>query len=119
MFFNKPAAPAATTVAVRPERRGRSECVACHPLLWVKGAVFKRTNLAADARLRSLLEMKAEQPPAKVQAALCNAGYHTTRKEIMNYRERMAMKAKMAPDVEPQEMLLAIAEASPDGPPNA
>ena len=60
-----------------------------------------------------------EQPPAKVQAALCNAGYHTTRKEIMNYRERMAMKAKMAPDVEPQEMLLAIAEASPDGPPNA
>ena len=54
-----------------------------------------------------------------MQAALCNAGYHTTRKEIMNYRERMAMKAKMAPDVEPQEMLLAIAEASPDGPPNA
>ena len=95
---------------VAPKHKKRSECKPCHPQLWLKGKVFKRESIAGDALLRRILEDTAGEKPAKVQEVLCAAGYHVTRKEITNHRERMALQATEAPEVDQQEMLLAIAE---------
>ena len=92
------------------KHKKRSECKPCHPQLWLKGKVFKRESIAGDAVLRRILEDTAGEKPAKVQDVLCAAGYHVTRKEITNHRERMALQAMEAPEVDQQEMLLAIAE---------
>ena len=95
---------------VAPKHKKRSECKPCHPQLWLKGKVFKRESIAGDAVLRRILEDTAGEKPAKVQDVLCAASYHVTRKEIRNHRERMALQATEAPEVDQQEMLLAIAE---------
>jgi len=94
----------------RKKNKERPEYKPCCLHLWVKGKVFKRENIAGDAQLRALLHETACERPAKVQKVLCAASYHVTRKEINNHRERMALQALQAPEVEPQELLLAIAE---------
>ena len=71
---------------------------------------MNNSSIAGDAVLRRILEDTAGEKPAKVQDVLCAAGYHVTRKEITNHRERMALQAMEAPEVDQQEMLLAIAE---------
>ena len=98
------------SVVAPTKHKKRSECKPCHPQLWLKGKVFKRESIAGDAVLRRILEDTAGEKPAKVQDVLCAAGYHVTRKEITNHRERMALRAMEAPEVDQQEMLLAIAE---------
>ena len=98
------------SVVAPTKHKKRSECKPCHPQLWLKGKVFKRESIAGDAVLRRILEDTAGEKPAKVQDVLCAAGYHVTRKEITNHRERMALQAMEAPEVDQQEMLLAIAE---------
>ena len=45
---------------------------------------------------RGLLEDTAGEPPAKVMKVLCEAQYHVTRKEIMNFRERKVQQAMVA-----------------------
>ena len=83
----------------------------CCPQFWVKGKIFKRESIAGDAMLRRLLEETAGEKLPEVQSVLCAASYHVSRKEIKNYRERMALQAMMeAPEVEPEELLLAMAE---------
>jgi len=87
------------SVVAPTKHKKRSECKPCHPQLWLKGKVFKRESIAGDAVLRRILEDTAGEKPAKVQDVLCAAGYHVTRKEITNHRERMALQAMEAPDV--------------------
>ena len=102
----EPMAPPTTEAG----KRERSANQPCCPHLWVKGKVFKRENVAGNAQLQRLLEGTVGKKPAHVQKVLCGASFHVTRKEISNYRERMALQAMEAPEVEPEELLLAIAE---------
>ena len=99
----------ATTDSPKSKKR-RPESMPCCPALWVRGKVFKRESIAGDVQLRALLHETASEKPSKVQKLLCAGGYHVTRKEITNHRERMALQAMEAPAVQEQEMLLAIAE---------
>ena len=69
--------------APRKKNKERSEYRPCCPALWVKGKVFKRTNVLGDARLCGLLEDTAGEPPAKVMKVLCEAHYHVTKKKGM------------------------------------
>ena len=103
-------APVEATRTSAKRRKGRVENKPCCVHLWVKAQVFKRENVAGDTQLLQLLEETAGEKPPQVQKALCAANYHVTCKEITNYRERMALQAMEAPEVEPQELLLAMAE---------
>lgn len=107
---------AAPPPAPRKKNKERSEYQPCCPALWVKGKVFKRTNVLGDARLRGLLEDTAGEPPAKVMKVLCEAQYHVTRKEITNFRERKVQQAMVAPEVDPAEVLQEIAGMNSAGP---
>ena len=49
---------------------------------------LKRDRIETDDALCALLVEIANEKPAKATKALCTAGYHLTRKELMNYRER-------------------------------
>ena len=80
----RPRAGAAKKRKVREDPREQP----CCPSLWVKGKVFKRNNIAADTRLRELLEATASRDLKTTQSALCPAGYHVTQIEIKNYCSR-------------------------------
>jgi len=103
---------AASSAAPSKKSKERSEYRPCCPALWVKGKVFKSTNVVGDSRLRELLDETADERPAKVQKVLCVAQYHVTRKEIMNYRDRLAFQGEIlvAPEVSGSELMLAIRE---------
>ena len=105
-----PVMGAVALTAAPKKNKERPEYRPCHPELWVKGMVFKRENVAGDSRLRALLHKTAGDGPLVVQKALCAAGYHVTRKEIANYRERMALQATVAPEVSESELMLAVGE---------
>ena len=103
-------APVEATRTSAKKNKERPENKPCCVHFWVKAKVFKRENVAGDTQLLRLLGETAGEKPVQVQKALCAANYHVTRKEITNYRGRMALQAMEAPEVEPQELLLAIAE---------
>ena len=103
-----PASGAAKKRKVREDPREQP----CCPSLWVKGKVFKRNNIAADTRLRELLEATASRDLKTTQSALCPAGYHVTQKEIKNYRYRKTQQTMPPVDVAPGALLSAIAEAA-------
>lgn len=60
--------------------------------------MFKREYIAGNMELQRLLEEMASERPAKCQKRLCDAGFHTARKEISNYRDRMAKSSVVATD---------------------
>lgn len=103
-----PAVAAAVVVVAPAGRKKHKELTIrqpCCPPLWVKGRVFKRTNIQGDPSLQRLLEETAGEKLPQVQKVLCNAHYHVTQKEIENFRMRLAQQAALAPEVEPQELL--------------
>lgn len=103
-----PASGAAKKRKVRENLRDKP----CCPSLWVKGKVFKRNNIAADMRLRELLEATASRDLKTTQSVLCPAGYHVTQIEIKNYRYRKTQQTMPPADVTPGVLLSAIAEAA-------
>ena len=94
-------APARTPAATK---RKRTEYVPCCPDKYQKGwMTAKRVN--ADAKLRSLMQETEGAIPSATQARLCSEGYHTTRKEIDNFRLRQAgARAAAMPPAAPGEL---------------
>ena len=73
-----------------PAVKVRAEYKPCCPLY--EGRALKRERVAANTEVQALL-VGAEKP-AKCQRLLCAINCHTTRKEIMNWRERRAEQAR-------------------------
>ena len=88
------AGPSDTASAVVPQkRRLAARDVPCCGR-YEKGKVFKRSGVADDEALQQLLLDTGSMMPAQCKQALCNAGYHCTRHEITNYRERQPTSAR-------------------------
>ena len=84
---------------------------ACH--LYQTGKVFKKNGIAEDERLQQLLNSTRSLMPAQCKDVLHGAGYHCTRHEITNYRERQPTD-EPAQDVSSEALLGALLQAVGD-----
>mgnify|MGYP006092253039 CR=1 FL=1 len=70
----------------RTREKNRTEYQPCCEKYMKGSGALKVATVDADAALTRLVRETEGEKPAKCQKRLCAAGYHVTRKEVMNFR---------------------------------